>query len=99
MPWVLQVVWPVTEPDRKRAELIAEAEDALIAGNYTGATAAVIIGPPLWTIRDAETTPGWESYAPGVLLVGVMAAEPRERIYARKALERAAPPLLVPSPV
>lgn len=99
MTWVLQVVWPIVEPDRTRSELISTAEAALIAGDFDGSTAAIITGPPLWTVRDAATTPGWESYAPGVLLVGVMAAEPRERIYARKALARPSPPLLVPSPV
>lgn len=74
MSHVLQCVWPIVDATFTRQELIAEAS-AQIEGMAARARATVT-GPPIWYIAEAAKTPGWHSYAPGSLLVGVMPAEP-----------------------
>lgn len=73
MSHVLQCVWPIEDETFTRNELIDEATEQL--GRLADQAHAIITGPPLWYITDADTTPGWHAYAPGSVLVAVMPAE------------------------
>lgn len=65
--YILQLVWPITDPTYSREELIAEARPQL--DKLADQAHAIITGPPVWTIWPAATVPGWTAYAPGQVLV------------------------------
>jgi hypothetical protein len=71
---ILQVVWPITDDTYTRNELIDIAKGDL--EEMADQAHAVITGPPIWYIADAADTPGWTGYAPGMVLVANLPAEP-----------------------
>lgn len=73
MTYVFQAVWPIVDDSRTRAELIVEATDKL-AGLAEQAH-AVITGPAVWEVADAADVPGWQGYAPRLVLIGTFPAE------------------------
>lgn len=71
---VLQCVWPIIDDSRTRNELIAEAKADL--DKLADQAHANITGPGIWTVADAADVPGWSGYAPGMVLIANMPAEP-----------------------
>lgn len=73
MAYVFQAVWPIVDDSRTRAELIAEAAE--LADELAEQAHAVITGPAVWEVADAADVPGWQGYAPRLVLIGTFPAE------------------------
>lgn len=74
MSHILQCVWPITDDTYTRNQLIEQATGDL--EDLADQAHAIITGPPIWYIADAADTPGWTGYAPGMVLVANLPAEP-----------------------
>lgn len=71
---IFQCVWPIIDETRTQKELVAEATGEL--EKLADQAHAIITGPGVWTIADAADVPGWAGYAPGMVLIANLPAEP-----------------------
>lgn len=76
---ILQCVWPITDDTYTRKQLINIATTDL--DDLADQAHAVITGPPIWYIAEAAETPGWTGYAPGMVLIANIPAEPYGAIW------------------
>ncbi|MDH6460145.1 hypothetical protein M2302_000296 [Micromonospora sp. A200] len=70
---ILQIVWPITDENYTRRQLIAEAE--IDIDDEAEERGVIITGPPFWLIQPAAGVPGWTAYAPGSVLIARVPAE------------------------
>lgn len=74
--YALRYVWPVTDPYRRRSDVIAEAAAQL--DRVAGGMGVLVLGPPTWTIAEGAEIPDWAAYN-GLVLVADAPAMPLRR--------------------
>lgn len=70
----VQFVWPIADDSMTLNQLVDEATPELIG--FVTAQNASLAGPPMWTVAEAAETAGWETHAPGLVLIAVAPVQP-----------------------